>query len=101
MKKQKKQYDLSVDKSVSKVSPRSASQNQDNDSTVYYLGFFSQLGTGIALPIVFGGFIGHYADGVWGTKPKAVLAGLAIGFVLSLMYFVRTIVEFIKFNSQQ
>ncbi len=94
------QFELLLGSGETSIIPRTKKPIQYS-STFYYLGFFSQLGTGIALPIAIGALVGSYVDRLRGTHPRAVLIGIALGFALSILYFVRTVVEFIRYNTKQ
>ena len=92
----KTQFDIEIDSRVPRISPRRKQNQLDSGQFYYFLGFFSQLGLGIALPIALGALGGSWLDTRFGSKPTAVLAGIGIGFLLSILYLVRTVVEFIR-----
>ncbi len=100
MKKRSERYDLHFGEEASQTTLRKDKKSGKGDDSYYYMGFFSQMGIGIAFPIAVGAIAGSWFDKTYGTHPRAVLTGIAIGFFLSLVYFVRTIKDVLtEFNS--
>ncbi len=56
--------------------------------TWVYLGLVGNIGYTISVPIAGGAIIGSMIDRKWSTYPKATLACLFIGIVLSIIGFV-------------
>lgn len=75
--------------------PEKASERSEGNSWLY-LGKVGQIGFTISLPIVIGAFIGVYLDKVWMTYPKATLAGIFGGMFLSIVSFIRLVIELIR-----
>lgn len=87
------QYELILDGTTKKINKKSRNRAS---SSWYYVGFATDLGFTIALPIVGGAILGKYLDGAWGTYPKATLSLLLLGIVISVVGFVGTIREILK-----
>ncbi|MGI8587910.1 MAG: AtpZ/AtpI family protein [Chloroflexia bacterium] len=58
------------------------------------LAVISEIGFGIAGPMVICTGLGFYLDGLWGTKPWLVLVGLGIGLVSMFATFYRLATAF-------
>ncbi len=61
-----------------------------------YLGIVGQIGYTIAIPLVIGTLGGVFIDKSLGTRPIITLAGLALGAVISVIGFSRTIRELLQ-----
>ncbi len=55
------------------------------------VGPFLTLGIQLALAVVIFFFIGRWLDGLWGTTPWLMLAGLLIGAAGGFLQFFRTV----------
>lgn len=60
------------------------------------VGYLGEIGFTVSLPIVGGALFGSYLDRVWSTYPRATLAFIFIGIIVSLVNFVRVIKEIIS-----
>lgn len=98
MRKQKNQYTLSFKRSTGDVSivERSVKTKSRNADTWYYVGYIGEIGFAIAIPIAGGAILGAYADKVFFTYPTLTLSFLFLGFVVSIIGFIRTIQEIIR-----
>jgi len=74
---------------------KKASASSEGSSWLY-LGKVGQIGYTIVIPIVIGAFIGAYLDKVWLTYPKATLAGIFGGMFISVVNFIRLVIELIR-----
>lgn len=90
----KAQYDLVITGSKPKevIHHRDVYHKRD-DSWYYYLGYIGEIGFAIALPIAGGAFIGKYLDERFQTYPKATLVGLFIGILISMVGFIKTVLD--------
>lgn len=87
------QYELIVDGTTKKIDRKIRNRSS---SSWFYVGFATDLGFTIALPIVGGAILGKYLDGLWGIYPKATLSLLLLGLVISIVGFIGTIREIVK-----
>lgn len=55
------------------------------------IGPFLTLGIQLALAVVVFFFIGRWLDGLWGTEPWLMLAGLLLGAAGGFIHFFRTV----------
>ncbi len=67
----------------------------DGRDTWFYVGFVGEIGFTIALPIAGGACLGLFLDRTWSSYPKATIALLFFGIVISCIAFVATIREVI------
>lgn len=58
-------------------------------STMRALALMSQLGLSIALPLLGGVLLGRWLDGLFGTSPALILAGIALGMVVAVLILAR------------
>lgn len=65
-------------------------------SSWFYLGKAGEIGFTISIPIVAGALVGVYLDKQWSTYPKATLAGIFGGLFISIINFIRLIIELIR-----
>lgn len=65
-------------------------------NALVYIGFMGNVGMSIVVPVVLGALIGNYLDIRFGSHPKAVLIGIGIGFILSLVNVIVTVKSFIQ-----
>ena len=91
-------YNIVIDKSDVAVKPREArgKKRLNTPSTWYYMGFVGEVGFAIALPIVGGALAGSYLDKQLASYPRATLSLLVLGTVLSLVNFVRLVLDVIN-----
>ena len=91
------QYDLFVDH-IGGVSRKKRKKGKKPSSSPawYYLGFLGEIGFSISLPIAGGALFGAYLDDIWGTYPKATLALLLTGVVISMINFIKIIRSFTR-----
>lgn len=95
------EFDMSVLDDEVKLNPRKRKQKKSASSPVLsYVGFASDFGFSIALPLGGALIIGKYLDDRFGFAPKATIISLIIGFVISMTTFIRVIRDVIK-NSQR
>ena len=96
--KQKDRYTLSLKKDTGDVTiaERSVKTTPRNADTWYYVGYIGQIGFAIAIPIAGGAILGAYADKAFQTYPTLTLSFLFLGFVISIIGFIRTIQEIIR-----
>lgn len=91
------EYDLSVTDDILKCNPRKRKQKKSASSPILsYVGFASDFGFSIALPLGGSLIIGRYIDERFGFSPKATIVSLIIGFCISTTTYIRTIQNFIK-----
>ena len=77
------QYDITLDHGLSGAKNRPPSQKKESDGTWYYLGLVGQIGYVVALPLAGGAILG--------SLEGSTLAGILIGFVVSVFGFIRII----------
>lgn len=95
--KASQRFDLSVDAKETRIRGREDKKDKPSQPELwYYVGLATELGFSIALPLVGGAFLGRYLDQVRDTYPKATLSLLSIGFLLSLVNFIRILQDIIK-----
>jgi ATP synthase protein I len=97
----KEYFNLDVGKgevNFKKTTEAEIRKKRNNGQSWYYLGVFGEIGFAIALPIVGGALLGSFLDKEFSLYPKATLTGLIVGVLLSVIYFVRTILDIIKEN---
>lgn len=94
------EFDMSVSNDVCKLNPRKRKQKKSASPPVLsYVGFASDFGFSIALPLGGALIVGRYLDERFGSSPKATIVALIVGFVISMTTFFRVIRDVIK-NSQ-
>ena len=90
-------FELKLGESGTRTTPSSPKKTKKIQSDPwYYLGFVGNLGISLVLPIAGGAFLGTILDSRWGSHPRATLALLLVGFVISainLYMTVRRIIE--------
>jgi len=88
-----KQFDLELAEDQTKTHPRAKKPvSAPKSKGVWnYFAMAGQLGFDIALPMVLGLIVGTKLDERWGTRPKATLALLAVGFVISCTSLIRIV----------
>ncbi len=95
------EFDMSVSDDVLKLNPRKRKQKKSASSPMLsYVGFASDFGFSIALPLGGALIVGRYLDERFGFSPKATIVSLIVGFVISMTTFIRVIRDVIK-NSQR
>lgn len=92
------QYTLNLDDSEKYVPAKrqKGKRKEDGSGLWYYVGFASDFGFSIAIPIVGGALAGYAIDRKWQTYPKATLSLLLFGIVISFINFIRTVRELLK-----
>ena len=76
--------------------PRKKVEKENKGNTWFYVGFASDLGFTIVVPIALGGFLGAWIDRQIGTGSKATLACLLLGCVISIAGVVRTMIDILN-----
>ena len=76
-------YNITLKEGFRGAKRRPIKKNKNSDSTWYYLGLVGQIGYVIALPLAGGAIIGSFVG--------STLIGIFIGFVISLLGFIRII----------
>lgn len=89
------QFTLNLDDAsgMTTVSPKKAKKKDSSDSLWYYIGFASDFGFTIAVPLAGGAFLGYFLDTKWSSYPKATLLFLFLGLVVSTTGLIKTIKE--------
>jgi predicted F0F1-ATPase subunit len=87
---------LSGDARIKKTKPQEHQEQNNRNSTMYYLGFVGELGFAISIPIVLCALLGKYLDDMWKTYPKMTLSLLIVGCVVSIINFVEVIRTILK-----
>jgi ATP synthase protein I len=91
------QFTLELDEVSDPVIKKREEKKDTKPENIWkYVGFASDLGFTIALPIAGGAFIGHWIDQKWSMYPKATLTMLLIGGIISIVGFIRIIVDLIR-----
>lgn len=91
------QYDISLEKGLRGASLRKNKRRGTTNGPVwFYLGLVGQIGYTVAIPLAGGAIVGSFIDRTLGTGTKGALVGLAIGFIVSIVGFVRVIKEAMK-----
>lgn len=86
------EFDFSISDDVSKFNPRKRKYQKSASPPVFsYVGFASDLGFSIALPLVGLLIIGRYLDERFGFTPKATIVSLILGFLISMTTFIKAI----------
>lgn len=49
----------------------------------WYLGFVTEVGLAVAIPLVVGAFVGRWLDDQWISAPYATLGGIVVGVIVS------------------
>ncbi|MBI5449027.1 AtpZ/AtpI family protein [Candidatus Gottesmanbacteria bacterium] len=96
--KPKDRYTLSLKEDTGDISVAKRREDalKKRGETWYYIGFVGEIGFAIAIPIAGGAILGTYADKVFLTYPTLTLSFLFLGFVVSIIGFIRTIQEIIR-----
>ncbi len=82
-------YDITLAEGLKGAKPRKVKKTRNaKSSSWYYLGFAGQIGYSIAIPLAAGAIIGSFFG--------HTLIGLIIGFVISIVTFVKVIQEALK-----
>ncbi|OGG08961.1 hypothetical protein A2154_02005 [Candidatus Gottesmanbacteria bacterium RBG_16_43_7] len=84
-----------------KTDKKSVNRTKDLSETWYYLSVFGQIGFTIALPIAGGAILGNRIDRAYGTYPTWTLILLVTGFILSILYFIKSILSVLKNLNQK
>ena len=79
-----------------KTVPATKAPGKSEASTWFYMGKVGQIGFTVSLPIVAGALVGVYLDRLWSTYPRATLAGIFGGLFVSVISFIRLIIELIR-----
>lgn len=87
------QFELIDDGSIKEITKK---KKRLPSSTWSYVGFATDLGFTIALPIAGGAILGKYLDGLWGSYPKTTLSLLFLGIVISMVGFITIIRDVLK-----
>ena len=96
------EFDISLSDDVLKLNPRKRKQKKSASSPILsYVGFAGDFGFSIALPLGGALIIGRYLDERFGFSPKATIASLIIGFLISMTTFVRVIRDVINNNQKK
>jgi len=91
------EFDFSVSDEVSKFNPRKRKRQKSASSPVLsYVGFASDFGFSIALPLGGSLIVGRYLDERFGFTPKATIVSLIVGFLISMTTFIRVIRDGMK-----
>lgn len=85
------QYDITLTGGFRGAKSRTPRKENNSDSTWYYLGLVGQIGYVVALPIAGGAIVGSSFDRRFGMYPAGTVVGLSIGFLISIIGFVRVI----------
>lgn len=86
------EFDFSINGDESKFNPRKRKRQKSVSSpTLSYVGFASDFGFSIALPLGGSLILGRYLDERFGFTPKATIVSLILGFLISMTTFVRAI----------
>lgn len=93
---EKKRYTVHLTSEDTVISSREESEKKKSDVFWFYLGSYGQLGLGVAAPLLLGALIGKYVDAKFLTYPRATVGGLFAGLVLSLGYFIHTVLLLVK-----
>jgi predicted F0F1-ATPase subunit len=97
MDKKRERFDLTIEGGVIEKGKRRETNNRPTHVSAWAaFEFFGQIGLSISLPMVAGTMLGAYLDSMWHTKPQATLAGLVLGFFLSIGSFVIAVKQFRK-----
>ena len=56
-------------------------------------GPYLSLGTGLAVPVLLGAWVGHWLDGKWETEPWFLLGGCILGLVVGFVNFLRVVLK--------
>ena len=83
-----KEYNITLTGGLKGAKNRPIKKKKSSDLTWYYLGLVGQIGYVVALPIAGGAIFGSLLD--------HKLLGILIGFVISVVGFVRIIQKIIK-----
>lgn len=89
-------YDITLREGIKGARVRVERKKQAKSLTWWYLGMVGQIGYTIAIPLAGGAVLGSVIDRALGTNPRGTLIGLGIGFVLSILGFVRVIRETLR-----
>ena len=85
-------YDITVTGGLKGATPKKVQKGKRQASlSWFYLGLVGQIGYTVAIPLVAGALLGTLADREIGIKPYGTLIGLGLGFIVSVVGFVRTI----------
>lgn len=91
------EFDMSLSSESVTINPRKRKHKKSASSPVLsYVGFASDFGFSIALPLGGALIIGRYIDNRFGVSPKATIGALIIGFIISMTTFVRVIRDVLK-----
>lgn len=96
------EFDMSVSDDVLKLNPRKRKQKKSASSPILsYVGFASDFGFSIALPLGGALILGRYLDERFGISPKATIVSLIIGFLISMTTFIRVVRDVINNNQKK
>lgn len=96
MKKIKKDKILTVDEGIALISKRKEENKEEDIEQRKFLsgiGFATELGFVIAVPIAGGALLGSYLDQKLGTTPKCTLSLLFFGIIFAFYYVFRMVKE--------
>lgn len=93
-------YDISLSGGIKSAKLKRSKKRIDGD-TWMYLGLVGQIGYTIAIPLVVGVLGGVFIDKELGTRPVVTLIGLALGAVVSVIGFTRTLKEVLQKNTKK
>ena len=86
------EFDFSISDEVPKFNPRKRKHKKSASSETFsYVGFASDLGFSIALPLGGSLIIGRYLDERFGFTPKLTIVSLIVGFLISMTTFIKAI----------
>ncbi|MCX8008424.1 MAG: AtpZ/AtpI family protein [Patescibacteria group bacterium] len=94
--KERQSYDISLSHEGIQKTPRENKEKVNQYSLWFYLGMFGNIGFTIAFPIVFGALLGSMIDSNQGSKPAFTLIGILLGFLISIIGFLRMIQRIIQ-----
>lgn len=91
------EFDFSVSDEVPTFNPRKRKHHKSGSSPILsYVGFASDFGFSIALPLGGSLIVGRYLDERFGFTPKATIVSLIVGFLISMTTFIRAIRDVMK-----
>lgn len=97
----KDQFDLSFGDGQNRIKTRKSKQSKETSAHSWrYLGLVGDLGFSMALPIAGGAFLGTFIDNKWSMYPKATLALLLAGVVVSCINLIVIVRRVIKDQSR-
>ncbi|MEK7577418.1 MAG: AtpZ/AtpI family protein [Patescibacteria group bacterium] len=95
-------FDMSVSDENITLNPRKRKEYISASSPVLsYVGFASNFGFSIALPLGLALIAGRYLDERFDFTPKATIVLLILGCIISIATFIRTIKDVLESNAKK